>query len=62
MKRDSVIGEHVNVQDLHRQREIREIEYQESVQQESQVLRVSGKPKEKGNAYTAITTREKGEA
>lgn len=60
-KTNEVIGEHVNVQDIHRQREIHEIEFREAVQNESQVLRVSGKPRPKGHAYTAITVLEKGD-
>lgn len=60
--RDSVIGELVNMKDIHRLRQIHEIELQEAVENDSQVLRISGKGRPKGHAYTAITTRMKGDA
>lgn len=62
MKRNPILGERVDLSDIHRLRQIHEIERQEAVENDSQVLRISGKGRPKGHAYTAITTRMKGDA
>lgn len=51
--------EHVDVEDVHRSRDIREATYQQESDAESRVLRTSGKPTPMGRSLLAITTRER---